>query len=171
MKKIVLVILLLLLTTSLIGCSGSSSESNLPEPYNFELKFKEEYSDLISPELGATFLGFTVDTLLFYNKGFDDFEITEIEEEMSGYMYGVVSEYMFGEESFNDHEKEVLDIMLMQWDNMNLLRRTKFEHKRDEIQKSIGLKPDNEEEYYIELLQEIKGRVEETLEQAKKFID
>ena len=174
MKKLLSIILILLLTISLFGCQQekgeAAKESGETKTYSFEYKFKDEYSDKIRSGLAKAFIDFVQDTKTIYVIGFDDFEPTT-ESKISSYMGESVLAYREKSDAYNEDEKEVLELMLEMWDNMEVLSMVKRYHAEDEENKSIGIEAKYTDEYYEDKLAELKGRMESTFEKAEKFID
>lgn len=171
MKKLLSVILILALSISLFGCQQEKEEVvNETNIYSFEYKFKDEYSNEIRSGLAKAFIDFVQDTKTIYVIGFDDFEPMS-ESEISNYMGKAVLEYREKSDAYNEHEKEVLELMLEMWDNIEVLSMVKTYHAEDEENKSIGIETKHTDEYYEEKLVELKGRVEDSLEKISKFID
>lgn len=168
MKKILLIILTIIISINLFGCK--KEESKEVAKYEFEYKFKEEYSDKISSGLAGSFIDFTRDTLSLYVIGFEDFGPT-VESEFSEYMGKIVLEYGQRLDKLNEDEKEVFELMIIQWDNATVLNMLKLYHGEDEKNKSMGIKTKYTDEYYEEQLEELRARVEDNLEKVKKFID
>lgn len=169
MKRILVVGLILLLVVALLGCQNKG-EAEEVKSFEFEYKFKPEYSDKIRAGLAGAFIDFTRDTLSLYLIGFEDFEPT-VENEFSNYMGKVILEYRKRIDTYNEDEKELLELMTEQWDNVTVLNMLKLYYAEDKINKSMGIATKYDDKYYEEELIEIKQRVEDTLEKAKKFID
>lgn len=167
MKKILLIILTIVISINLFGCK----ESKEVAAYEFEYKFKEEYSDKISPGIAAAFIDITKDVVEIYNTALDDFEIKEIEEDFNSYATKVYLEYYEREEQLNEDEKELLSIMEGLAFNPDTLYLLKQYYKKDEINKSMGIKTEYTDEYYSESFEAAKEWLENDLENAKKFID
>lgn len=171
MKKLLPVILILLLTINLVGCQQEKEEVvNETNTSSFEYKFKDEYSDKIRSGLAKAFIDFVQDTKTIYVIGFDDFEPTT-ESEISDYMGKAVLEYREKSDAYNEDEKEVLELMLEMWDNIDVLSMVKTYHAEDEENKSIGIETKYTDEFYNDKLVELKGRMENSLEKVQKFID
>lgn len=166
MKKVLSIILILLLTINLFGCQSKETVS-----YKFEYKFKPEYSDKISSGMAATFIDMTKDVLEIYNTALDDFEATDLEEEFSSYAGDIYMTYHEKEDALNEDEKELLEVILKQWDSVNTMYLLKLYHAKDEVNKSMGIKTEYDDEYYEENFEKLKVYVEEALEDTKKFID
>lgn len=171
MKRILSIILILLLSISLFGCQQEKEETVKEiNTYSFEYKFKDEYSDKIRSGLAKAFIDFVQDTKTIYVIGLDDFEPTT-ESEISGYMGKAVLEYREKSDVYNEDEKEILELMLEMWDNIEVLSMVKRYHAEDEENKSIGIETKYTDEFYNDKLVELKGRVEDSLEKASRFID
>lgn len=165
MKKFLSIILILLITINLFGCQSEKVS------YDFEYKFKPEYSDKISSEMAAAFIDMTKDVLEIYNTALNDFETTELEEDFSSYAGKVYMAYYEKEDTLNGEEKELLETILKQWDSVNTMYLLKLNYAKDEVNKSMGIKTNYTDEYYEENFEKLKDYIKESLEESKKFID
>lgn len=165
MKKILLIILVLLLTINLFGCQSKKTS------YNFEYKFKPEYSDKISSGMAATFIDMTKDVLEIYNTALNDFETTELEEEFSSYAGKVYMTYYEKENDLLPWERKLLEVILKQWDSVNTMYLLKLNYAKDEVNKSMGIKTEYDDEYYEENFEKLKNYIQEALDETKQFID
>lgn len=164
MKKVLAIMLIFILTISLFGCQSKKVS------YNFEYKFKPEYSDKISSEMAATFIDMTKDVLEIYD-ALDDFETTKLEEEFSSYAGKVYMAYYEKENDLLPWERKLLEVMFKQWDSVNTMYLLKLNYAKDEVNKSMGIKTEYDDEYYEENFEKLKDYIEESLEDTKKFID
>lgn len=173
MKKIPYIILVMLITISLFGCGKtivSSEEVVTSETYDFEYKFKEEYSDKIDPSFGAGFIDMIKDVVEIYETSLDTFEITEIEEKYHGYASTAYTMMDISKEKMNEEQQEIIEVMAGLAFNPNSLHLLKLYYAEDEKTKSMGLKPKYTDEYYKETLEESREWLEKPLDMAKKFI-
>lgn len=165
MKKVLSIMLTFILTISLFGCQSKEAS------YDFEYKFKSEYSEKISSGMAATFIDMTKDVLEIYNTALDNFETTNLEEEFSSYAGKVYMTYYEKEDTLNEDEKDLLETILKQWDSVNTMYLLKLNYSKDEVNKSMGIKTEYDDEYYEENFEKLKNYIEESLEDTKKFIN
>lgn len=166
MKKTLIIFLIIVLTLSLFGC-----QSREVAKYNFEYKFKPEYSDKISSGIAGAFIDMTKDVEEIYLTALEDFEVTELEKEFDGYASDVYSTYKEREEALNEDEKVLLNSMEVLWFNVSSLKLLKDYYAEDQVNKSMGIATKNTDEYYEETLKEAKSWLEESLDEAMKFIN
>lgn len=166
MKKILLITITILMIINLIGC-----QSQEVAKYNFEYKFKPEYSDKISSGLAGAFIDMTKDVEKIYLTAFENFEVTELEEEFLGYAGDVCLAYNGAIDNYNEHEKELIELMISQWDNVVIINMLKTSYEEDKVNESIGLKTEHTESYYESNLERTKEKMEESFELVKKFIN
>lgn len=164
MKKMLSLVMIIIISISFIGCQ----KEEVPK-YDFEYKFNEEYSDKINKEIALAFLIMVEEVVEIYDTAIYDFEILEIEEDFT-YATSLYLEYDTIQDTLNEQEKELLHVMLGLAFNPSSLRLLKLHHANDEINKEIGLKTENTEEYYEQTLEEAKGWLEKPLDMAKEFI-
>lgn len=150
MKKTLIIILALIISINLFGCTDQ------------ELKLKVEYENQIGEGLAGALIEMTKDVIEIYQTATDDFEIRDVEEELYSYGWDVYYAYLKYEGPTSDVRKELLDVMQGLYFDSYALYSLKEEYRDN---------PQYTQKEYKEQLDEIKGHIENALEDAKKFVE
>lgn len=172
MKKPLCIILTIVALTSLFGCSKVEEVS----VYEFEYKFKEEYSEIDS-KLAGTFIGMVMGLLDVHDTALD-FNDQSKDDMFSEYRNDYFVPYIENPENLkntikmhSDEENEILRHMLDIAKTTSHLAKNKLEYKMDKMHEEMGLKRQYENEHYLEIAEDYKEQIEGLLEKTKQFID
>lgn len=169
MRKILPIILALLLVINLFGCAKAKETST----YDFEYKFKEEYSE-IDGAIASVFLAL-VNGLIEIHSTVLDADNQEKDSEFNAYIEKTLGplrdEVITSPKKYSEEEIEVLKHMMEIATVSGKLQIVKLEYNLDGKNEKMGLKRKNTSEYYEEQLENHKTFIEELLEKSKDFID
>ncbi|OZV12346.1 hypothetical protein CIW83_09625 [Tissierella sp. P1] len=169
MKKILSMILVLIVSMSLFGCSDKKETI----AYEFDYKFKEEYSEIDSM-IAAVFLNL-VDGLIKVHSTVLEAENQTIDSEFNAYVENKVAplrdEFMNSPTSYTVEEVNVLKHMMEIAIASGKLQIIKSEYDLDKTNEEMGLKRKNTAEYYTEQLEDFKDKIETLLEETNNFIN